>query len=65
MHRGVLDARLPYGVTHGATMALLKANVATSGPILWKTGFTAFGQEPVYAVPLRQGPPLDQGAAQR
>ena len=52
IYRAVLDARLSYAVTHGATMALVKGNVATSGPILRKAGFTAFGQEPLYQVPL-------------
>ncbi|MFJ9444487.1 hypothetical protein ACIRRH_21790 [Kitasatospora sp. NPDC101235] len=55
VYRAVLDARLSYGVTHGVTMALVKANAATSGPILRKLGFTPYGPEPVYAVPLRQG----------
>ncbi|TVZ01031.1 N-acetyltransferase [Trebonia kvetii] len=53
VYRAVLDARLSYGVTHGATMALVKGNVVTSGPILRKAGFTSFGQEPVYTIPLR------------
>jgi GNAT superfamily N-acetyltransferase len=52
IYRAVLDARLSYAVAHGATMALVKGNVATSGPILRKAGFTAFGQEPLYQVPL-------------
>ena len=52
IYRAVLDARLSYAVTHGATMALVKGNVATSGPILRKAGFTAFGQEPLLDVPL-------------
>lgn len=52
VYRAVLDARLSYGVTHGTTMALVKGNVATSGPILRKAGFTDFGLESVYAVPL-------------
>ena len=52
IYRAVLDARLSYAVTFGATMALVKANVATSGPILRKAGFTAFGQEPLFDVPL-------------
>lgn len=56
VYRAVLDARLSYGVTHGATMALVKGNVTTSGPILRKAGFTSFGQEPVYAVPLHLEP---------
>ena len=33
-------------------MALVMGNVATSGPILRKAGFTALGQEPVYRLPL-------------
>jgi GNAT superfamily N-acetyltransferase len=53
VYRAVLDARLAYAVRHGATMALVKGNVATSAPILRKAGFTAFGQEPFYRVPLR------------
>lgn len=53
VYRAVLDARLSYAATHGATMALVKGNGTTSGPILRKAGFTAFGQEPIYAVPLR------------
>ncbi|MFD9129052.1 GNAT family N-acetyltransferase [Kitasatospora sp. NPDC059571] len=52
LYRAVLAARLSYAAAHGATMALVKANPATSGPILRKAGFTAFGPEPVYAVPL-------------
>ncbi|MEV7186614.1 GNAT family N-acetyltransferase [Kitasatospora sp. NPDC093102] len=56
VYRAVLDARLSYGVAYGATMALVKANAATSGPILRKSGFTPFGPEPVYAVPLRELP---------
>lgn len=52
VYRALLEARLSYAVTHGATMALVKGNVATSGPILLKAGFTAFGHEPIYAIPL-------------
>jgi GNAT superfamily N-acetyltransferase len=52
VYRAVLGARLSYAVTHGATMALVKGNVATSGPILRKAGFAAFGREPLYDVPL-------------
>ena len=53
MYWAALGARVSYAVTHGATMALVKGNVATSGPILRKAGFTSFGQEPIYDVPLR------------
>lgn len=52
IYRALLDARLSYAVEHGATMALVKGNVATSAPILSKAGFTSFGREPIYAVPL-------------
>ncbi|WP_189272966.1 GNAT family N-acetyltransferase [Kitasatospora griseola] len=57
VYRSVLDARLSYGVANGATMALVKANPTTSGPILRKAGFTGFGPEPVYAVPLNGDQP--------
>jgi len=52
IYRAVLNARLSYAVTHGATMALVKGNIATSGPILRRAGFAAFGREPLYSVPL-------------
>ncbi|MFD8478307.1 GNAT family N-acetyltransferase [Kitasatospora sp. NPDC059673] len=57
VYRAVLDARLNYGAAHGATMALVKANPTTSGPILRESGFTGFGPEPVYAIPLHDGRP--------
>ena len=53
LYRALLDARLSYAATHGATMALVKGNVVTSAPILRRAGFTSFGQEPIYAGPLR------------
>jgi GNAT superfamily N-acetyltransferase len=52
VYRAVLGARLAYAVAHGATMALVKGRIDTSGPILRRAGFTAYGQEPVYRVPL-------------
>jgi hypothetical protein len=52
VYRAVLDARLAYAVTNGATMALVKGKADTSGPILRRAGFAAFGQEPHYTVPL-------------
>ena len=36
----------------GATMALVKAKIDTSGPILRRAGFDAYGQEPAYDIPL-------------
>jgi hypothetical protein len=52
-YRAVLDARLHRGVECGATMALVKGRVQTSGPILRRAGFEVYGQERSYRVPLR------------
>jgi GNAT superfamily N-acetyltransferase len=52
IYRAVLAARLAYAVAQGATMALVKGKVDTSGPILRRAGFGAFGQEALYNVPL-------------
>lgn len=52
VYRAVLAARLGYAVAHGATMALVKGRIDTSGPILLRAGFAAYGQEPIYRVPL-------------
>jgi GNAT superfamily N-acetyltransferase len=52
LYRAVLAARLTYAARHGATMALVKARTRTSGPILRRAGFAAYGQELIYEVPL-------------
>ena len=52
VYRAVLAARLAYAAAHGATMALVKGRIETSGPILRRAGFTAYGQEVIYRVPL-------------
>jgi GNAT superfamily N-acetyltransferase len=52
VYRAVLAARLAYAAAHGASMALVKGRVETSGPILRRAGFTAYGQELIYRVPL-------------
>jgi hypothetical protein len=52
VYRQVLATRLAYSMTRGATMALVKGKVDTSGPILRRAGFTAFGQETQYRIPL-------------
>jgi GNAT superfamily N-acetyltransferase len=52
VYRALLAARLAYAVAHGATMALVKARIDTSSPILARAGFAAYGQEPIYHVPL-------------
>lgn len=51
-YRALLAARLSYAVEHGATVALVKARTDTSSPILLRAGFAAYGQEPIYHVPL-------------
>ncbi|QKW18284.1 N-acetyltransferase [Kitasatospora sp. NA04385] len=52
VYRALLAARLEYAVAHGARMALVKGNPRTSGPILRRAGFTGYGREPVYVLPL-------------
>lgn len=52
VYRALLAVRLEYAVRHGATMALVKGRVETSGPILRRAGFVAHGQERSYRVPL-------------
>lgn len=52
VYRALLAARLDYGAAHGATMALVKARVETSGPILRRAGFLPYGQELTFDVPL-------------
>ena len=52
VYRTVLGARLSYAVANGAAMALAKGKIDTSGPILRRAGFTAYGREPIYDVPL-------------
>jgi hypothetical protein len=51
-YRAVLGARLGYGAANGATMALVKGRIDTSGPILRRAGFGVFGQETLYTIPL-------------
>ena len=52
VYRAVLEARLRAAADAGCTMALVKGNTATSGPILARAGFTAYGEERLYQVPL-------------
>jgi len=52
VYRAILAARLRYGAAHGATMALVKGRIETSAPILRQAGFTTYGQEIMYRVPL-------------
>ena len=52
IYRAVLSARMAYAADHGATMALVKGKVDTSGPILRRAGFASFGQETVFRIAL-------------
>jgi GNAT superfamily N-acetyltransferase len=44
-YRAVLHARLELACARGATLALVKAKIGTSSPILRRVGFTAYGRE--------------------
>jgi GNAT superfamily N-acetyltransferase len=52
VYRALLAERLAYAAAHEMTMALVKGRVETSGPILRRAGFGAFGQERSYRIPL-------------
>jgi GNAT superfamily N-acetyltransferase len=49
-YRTMVAARLRYAVDNGATVALVKGRVETSGPILRRLGFKVYGQERSYSV---------------
>lgn len=52
-YRAVLAERLRLARDHGATLALVKGRVQTSAPILARAGFTEFGEERRYRLPVR------------
>ncbi len=52
VYRALLAARLGYAVAHRCEIALVKGRVETSGPILRRAGFEAFGQERSYLLGL-------------
>jgi GNAT superfamily N-acetyltransferase len=52
VYRALLAARLRYALDHGATLALVKGRVQTSGPILRRAGFTGHGQERSWLISL-------------
>lgn len=56
VYRALLAGRLDYAREHGLTMGLVKGRVQTSAPILRRAGFTVFGQERSFVVPLRRDP---------
>jgi len=57
-YRETVRARLELAARHGATLGLVKGRLATSGPILTRLGFTAYGEEPLLMLDLssRRGP---------
>jgi MFS family permease len=50
-YRAVLAERLRLAREHGATLALVKGRVLTSGPILLRAGFADYGEERCYWLP--------------
>ena len=52
-YRALVAARVAEGIGLGAGLALVKARTGTSGPILRRAGFTAYGTETVYRIDLR------------
>jgi hypothetical protein len=55
-YHGVLAERLRLACDHGATLALVKGRAETSGPILCRAGFTIYGEERRYRLPLDLAP---------
>lgn len=49
-YRVLLAARIGLAREHGATLALVKGRVETSGPILRRAGFTAYSEERSYCL---------------
>jgi len=51
-YRAVLAERLRLARAHGATLALVKGRVETSGPILLRSGFAVYSEERCYWLPV-------------
>jgi len=51
-YRAVLAERLRLARAHGATLALVKGRIETSGPILHRAGFTEYDEERCFWLPL-------------
>jgi hypothetical protein len=51
-YRAVLTERLRLAREHGATLALAKGRALASGPILLRAGFTDFGEERCFWLPV-------------
>jgi GNAT superfamily N-acetyltransferase len=51
-YRAVLAERVRVARAHGATLALAKGRVETSGPILIRSGFARYDEERCYWLPV-------------
>ena len=51
-YRALLAERMRLARGYGATLALVKGKVDTSGPILRRAGFTPYGEERAYFLPV-------------
>jgi len=51
-YRAVLAERLRLAREHGATLALVKGRILTSGPTLLRAGFADYGEERCYWLPV-------------
>ena len=51
-YRAVLAERLRLARAHGATLALVKGRIETSGPILLRSGFAVYDEERCYWLPV-------------
>jgi GNAT superfamily N-acetyltransferase len=51
-YRAVLTERLRLAREHGATLAIAKGRTLASGPILLRAGFTDYGEERCFWLPL-------------
>jgi GNAT superfamily N-acetyltransferase len=51
-YRAVLAERLRLAREHGATLALVKGRLVTSGPTLLRAGFADYGEERCYWLPI-------------
>ena len=51
-YRAVLAERLHLAREHGATLALVKGRILTSGPTLLRAGFADYGEERCYWLPV-------------
>lgn len=51
-YRAVLAERMRLAREHGATLVLVKGRTETSGPILLRAGFTGYGEERCYWLPI-------------